>query len=329
MAYIRRPQHPNAALTPVQRFKMVALMAERGWSVAAAAQRFQVTAKTARKWLRRYEAEGRAGPEDRCSRPHSSPDATPEPKRQEVIKLRRASRRGAGFIAHLTGMHPSTVHRICVRAGPGRLDRGDRCCGPPPRPLRYQRQNPGELIHVDVKKLPAIPDGGGWRTHGKGKAGPRQKVGWRYIHSAIDDRTRLGYSEIHTDETGLTAAGFWRRASQWFAESGIHCQRVLTDNGPCYRSKLFLKALDQTGTSPKRTRPYRPQTNGKVERFHRILNEQWAYTRDWNTDTERTQAHQAFMHHYNQHRPHRALNYNTPTAALTHLNDDNVPGMHN
>ena len=260
MAQTRRPQHPNAALTPTQRLKMVRLVGD-GWSVAAAAQRFQVDDKTTRKWVDRYRCEGEAGMGDRSSRPCHSPRRTPEPQRQRVIELRRRTRRGAGFIAHVCAMHASTVHRICAQAGLGRLDRGDRSCGPPPKPLRYEREKPGELVHVDVKKLPAIPGGGGWRTHGRGNAGPRQRVGYRYVHSAIDDRTRLGYSEIHTNETGFTAAGFWRRAAAFYALAGIACERVLTDNGPCYRSKDFLTALKDTRTSPRRTRPYRPQTN--------------------------------------------------------------------
>ena len=207
MARNRRPQHPNAALTPVQRLKMARLVVDGGWSTAAAAQRFQVTAKTARKWVGRCRCGGEAGLEDRCGRPRTSPRRTPEPQRRQVIGLRRGSRRGAGFIAHATGMHASTVHRICVQAGLGRLDRRGRSTGPPAKPLRYERKTPGELVHLDVKKLPAIPDGGGWRTHGRGKAGPRQKAGWRYVHSAIDDRTRLGYPEIHTNETGPRRGG--------------------------------------------------------------------------------------------------------------------------
>ena len=324
----RRPQHRNAALTPAQRLKMVKVLTEQGWGVAAVAQRFQVDPKTVRKWRDRYVAEGPAGLEDRCSRPRHSPNRTPEPQRHKVIELRRKSNRGAGYIAYRLNMNPSTVHKICTQAGLGRLDRGDRSTGPPPEPLRYQRDRPGELVHVDVKKLPAIPDGGGWRIHGKGNAGPRRKVGYRYVHSAIDDRTRLGYSEIHTNETGDTAAGFWRRAAGWFAMLGIGCERALTDNGPCYRSNTFQKALKDTRTTPKRTRAYRPQTNGKVERFHRILNEEWAYAHDWHTDTQRSDAHQAFMSHYNEHRPHGALNWNTPLATLTHLTEDNVLGMH-
>ena len=174
MAHTRRPQHPNAALTPTQRLKMVRLVGD-GWSVAAAAQRFQVDDKTTRKWVDRYRCEGEAGMGDRSSRPCHSPRRTPEPQRQQVIELRRRTRRGAGFIAHVCAMHASTVHRICAQAGLGRLDRGDRSTGPPPKPLRYEREKPGELVHVDVKKLPTIPDGGGWRTHGRGNAGPRQR----------------------------------------------------------------------------------------------------------------------------------------------------------
>ena len=328
MAQTRRPQHPNAALTPVQRLKMARLVIEDRWSVTAAAQRFQVDPKTVRKWRGRYLAEGRAGLQDRSSRPHTSPNATCESRRREVIELRRRHRRGAGFIAHVSGVPASTVQRILAAEGLGRLDRGDRSTGAPPQPLRYQRETPGELVHVDVKKLAAIPDGGGWRIHGRGRAGPRQRAGYRYIHTAIDDRTRVGYSEIHTNETGATAAGFWRRAASFYAMLGVACQRVLTDNGPCYRSSAFAQALKDTHTSPRRTRAYRPQTNGKVERFHRILNDEWAYAADWQSDTQRTAAHQMFMHHYNQHRPHGALNWDTPLATLTRLTGDNLPGMH-
>ena len=329
VTYIRRPQHPNAALTPRQRLKMV-LLVEDGWSFAAAAQRFQVDPKTVRKWMHRYRTDGRAGLVDRSSRPRRSPNATVESKRQAVIDLRLRHRRGAGYISHVSGVPASTVQRICASAGLGRLDRGDTSTGEPDEVVaRYQRDTPGELIHVDVKKLPAIPDGGGWRVHGRGRAGPRQRVGSRYIHSAIDDRTRLGYSEVHTNETGATAAGFWKRAAAWYATAGIDCQRTLTDNGPCYRSKAFLDALADTATKPKRTKPYRPQTNGKVERFHRILNEEWAYAADWQSETQRTNAHKLFMHHYNTHRPHGSLNWNTPMATLTHLlGKDNVPNMH-
>ena len=325
MSHTRRPQHPNAALTPAARLKMARLVTADGWGASAAAQRFQVDDKTTRKWVDRYRCEGEAGMGDPSSRPRHSPRRTPEPQRQQVIELRRRRRRGAGFIARQLAMNPSTVHRICVAEGLGRLDRST---GPPPKPLRHQRDKPGELVHVDVKKLPAIPDGGGWRSHGRGNAGPRQRVGYRYVHTAIDDRTRLGYSEIHTNETGFTAAGFWRRAAVFCAPAGIACERVLTDNGPCYRSKHFRQALKDTRTSGRRTRAYRPQTNDKVERFHRILNEERAYASDWDNDTQRSDAHQHFMHYYNEHRPHGALKWDTPMATLTRLSGDNVLGMH-
>ena len=273
----RRPQHPNARLTPSARLAMVTLTAAAGWNVTAAADRFQISAATAHKWLRRYRSEGAAGLADRSSRPHTSPNRTPEPKRREVLDLRNRLRRGAGPIAHLTGLAPSTVQHILNTAAAGRLDTGDRCTRPEPR--RYQRETPGEMVHLDAKKLAAIPDGGGHRSHGRGNAGPRQRVGYRYIHTAADDRTRLAYSEIRPDETGPTAAEFWHRAHSWFCARGVTVQRVLTDNGGCYRSAAFAAALRCTRTAHRRTRPYRPQTNGKVERFHRILLDEWAYIR--------------------------------------------------
>ena len=246
------------------------------------------------------------------------------------MELRRRRRWGADHIAAEVGLAASTVQSILVAAGAGRLDRGDRAERREP-PRRYVRDNPGELVHLDVKKLAAIPDGGGWRTHGRGNT-PRPrppKVGWRYIHTAIDDRTRLAYSEIRSDEKGATAAGFWKRASAWFARHGITCERALTDNGSCYRSKAFKAALAATGTTHKTTRPRRPQTNGKVERFHRILIEEWAYIRDWYTDTQRHNAYTGFIHYYNHHRSHGALNWHTPAATLNQLSRDNLPAEHN
>ena len=186
---------------------------------------------------------------------------------------------------------------------------------------------PGELVHVDVKKLAGIPDGGGWRIHGRGHAPPtkRSTVGYRFIHTAVDDRTRLAYSEILTNEQGATAAGFWHRAHAWFAAHGIRVERALTDNGSCYRSRAWRNALEATGVVHKRTRPYRPQTNGKVERFHRILLEEWAYIRDWTSDHQRQAAYDGFIHFYNHHRSHGALGPATPASTLR----DNLPAEHN
>ncbi len=236
-----------------------------GWTIEATAQRFQVDAKTVTKWRDRFVAEGPAGLCDRSSRPRSCPNRTGETKRAEVIRLRRQRRWGADHIAYEVGVAASTVQNILRSAGLGRLDSGDRATQREPV-LRYQRERPGELIHVDVKKLAAIPDGGGWRIHGRGQAPPTKRAGagYRYIHTAIDDRTRIAYSEILDDEQAATAAGFWARAATWFSAIGIHCERVLTDNGSCYRSRAWHQACARTHTTPKKTRPYRPQTNGKV-----------------------------------------------------------------
>ncbi len=257
-----RSQHPNAPLTPEGRRRMVDCVLVRGWTVAATAERFQVDAKTVRKWRDRFLAEGEAGLFDRSSRPRSSPNRTPRAVCRRVIRLRKTRRKGAAWIGHQVGLAASTVQAILNRAGLGRLDRGDRATNSEPV-RRYQREHPGELIHVDIKKLAAIPPGGGWRMHGRGNDahGGYSGAGYVYLHSAIDDRTRIVYSEIHRDEQGVTAAGFWRRAAAYYASLGITCERVITDNGSCYRSRLWHQACAQTSTTVKKTRPYRPQTN--------------------------------------------------------------------
>jgi transposase InsO family protein len=246
-----------------------------------------------------------------------------------VIRLRRQRRWGADHIAHEVELAASTVQAILNREGLGRLNRGDRATD---RALvrRYQRDRPGELVHVDIKKIAGIPPGGGWKVHGR-EARPNLKqnqAGYRFIHTAVDDRTRLAYSEICDDEQGSTAAAFWRRAYAWFATQGITIERVLTDNGPCYRSRLWRQALTHTSVTHKRTRPYRPQTNGKVERFHRILLEEWAYIRDWNSEHQRHTAYRGFIHFYNHHRSHGALHWATPAATLNRLLQDNLPAEH-
>ena len=324
-----RSQHPNAPLTPEGRRRMVGCVLEAGWSVSATAERFQVDPKTVRKWRDRFLAEGPAGLVDRSSRPRRSPNRTPQRVRREVIRLRRKRRWGAGHIGFEVGLAASTVQNILTAEGLGRLDRGDRATdgGSKPRPRRYQRQHPGELIHVDVKKLAGIPPGGGWRTRGRGYRGEgaaARRVGYRYLHSAIDDRTRIVYSEIHPDEQAATAAGFWERAAAYYRHLGITPQRVLTDNGSCYRSHHWHQACTRTGTTPKKTRPYRPQTNGKIERFHRILLEEWAYIRPWTSEHQRTTAYRGFLHFYNHHRSHGALGWATPTSIIK----DNLPATH-
>jgi transposase InsO family protein len=308
---------------------MVECLLEGGWTVEMTAERFQVDAKTVRKWRDRFLAEGEAGLQDRSSRPHRSPNRTPVSIRRRVLRLRRRHRWGAEHIAHELGLAASTVAAILRSAGLSRLDRGDRATREPVR--RYQRERPGELIHVDVKKIGAIPDGGGWRLHGRGNDGHggRAGAGYRYIHTALDDRTRLVYSEILHDEQAATAAAFWGRAAIWFAQRGVACERVITDNGSCYRSGLWHLACARTGTTVKKTRPRRPQTNGKVERYHRILLEEWAYIRPWTSERQRVAGYQHFTHFYNQHRSHGALGWATPMDTLTQLLGDNLPAGHN
>ncbi len=322
-----RRQHPNAPLTVEGRRRMVGCVVDRGWTIEATATRFQIDAKTVRKWRDRFVAEREQGLQDRSSRPRRSPNRTPKHLRVEVLRLRRKRRWGADHIAFEVGLAASTVQGILNAAGVGRLDRGDRATNTEPI-RRYQRETPGELIHVDIKKLAGIPDGGGWRTRGRGypseKSTKRRRAGYRYIHSAIDDRTRIAYSEILDDEQAVTAAGFWRRAAAWYMTIGIDPQRVITDNGSCYKSGLWYRACAETGTKVRKTRPYRPQTNGKVERFHRILLEEWAYIRPWTSETQRATAYDGFIHFYNHHRAHGALGWATPTSILK----DNLPEEH-
>lgn len=324
MAHARR-QHPNAPLTPEGRRRMVACVIGQRWTIAATAERFQVDAKTVRKWRDRFLAEGEPGLSDRSSRPSRSPNRTPRSCRRRVIRLRRRRRWGADRIAFEVGLAASTVQRILRAEGLGRLDRGDRATDRGPV-RRYQRDQPGELIHVDIKKLAAIPPGGGWRLYGRGNDdhGGHSGAGYRYIHTALDDRTRLVYSEIRNDERALTAAAFWARAAAWFATIGIRCERVITDNGSCYRSGLWHRACAATGTAVRKTRPRRPQTNGKVERYHRILLEEWAYIRPWTSETDRAHGYDGFVHFYNHHRPHGALGWATPARTL----GDNLPAEH-
>ncbi|HET9601254.1 MAG TPA: IS481 family transposase [Acidimicrobiales bacterium] len=321
-----RSQHPNAPLTPQGRRRMVACVLDRGWSIEATADRFQVDAKTVRKWRDRFVAEGPDGLMDRSSRPRRSPNRTSRAVCDRVLGLRAKRRWGADRIGFEVGLAASTVQRILNEAGCGRLDRGDRATGAEPV-RRYERDRPGELIHVDVKKIAAIPDGGGWRTHGRGNDshGGHSGAGYRFIHTALDDRSRLVYSETHNDEQAVTAAGFWARAAAFYAAHGIICERVITDNGSCYRSRLWLQACAATSTAVKKTRPRRPQTNGKVERYHRILLEEWAYIRPWASETQREAGYAGFVHFYNHHRPHGALSWATPAHTL----GDNLPSEHN
>jgi transposase InsO family protein len=227
---------------------------------------------------------------------------------------------GLARIGFHLGLHPSTVHRVLARWGLARLRWLDRATGRVIR--RYEHDAPGDLVHVDIKKLGRIPDGGGHRVLGR-TAGNRNnnkhvRPGYAFLHNAVDDHSRLAYTEIPTDEKKETAAAFWTRAAAYFTSCGITVRRVLTDNGSCYRSRLFADALGDT-VAHKRTRPYRPQTNGKVERFNRTMLEEWAYARPYRSEAERVEAFADWLHNYNHHRGHTALDGKPPASRVTNL----------
>jgi transposase InsO family protein len=304
-------------LTPRGRLLLARCVVEQGWALRRAAERFQTSATTAARWAGRYREQGQAGMHDRPSRPRRSPRRTPTRLERRIIKVRVIRRWGPARIGFLLGVHPSTVHRVLSRYGLARLAWLDRSTGRNVR--RYEHAAPGDLVHLDVKKLGRIPDGGGWRIHGRA-ARPhsrRRGPGYSFLHTAVDDHSRLAYSELLDDERKETAAAFWTRAHAYFASCGITVQRVLTDNGACYRSLDFRDALN--GIVHKRTRPYRPATNGKVERFHRTLLEEWAYAHPYVSNTERETAYPTWLHRYNHHRGHTALGGQPPASRVTNL----------
>ena len=306
--------HSNAALTPRARLRLARLIVEAGWSPARAAERYDVSWKTARKWADRYEAKGPDGMLDRSSAPHHQPGTTPAAVVRKIVHLRWKHRLGPVEIGDRLGMPSSTVHAVLVRCRLNRLSHLDRATGEPIR--RYEHERPGDLIHVDVKKLGRVPDGGGWRYVGRQQGrkhraatsartgDPKSKyrqplVGTCYLHTVIDDHSRVAYVEAHNDETKETAAAVLRNAVAWFAVRGVTVQRVLSDNGGAYRSHLWRETCAELGITPKRTRPYRPQTNGKIERFHRTLAEGWAFKKFYNSESARLAALPAWIHNYN------------------------------
>jgi transposase InsO family protein len=305
-------------LTETGRLRLARCVVEDGWPLRRAAERFQVSPTTAQRWADRYRAMGEAGMTDRSSRPRTSPRRTPTRTERRIIKVRVLRRWGPARIAHLLGLVPSTVHRVLTRFGLARLSHLDRATGRPIR--RYERDRPGELVHVDIKKLGNIPDGGGHKTLGR-QAGrkTRSGAGYSYIHTAVDDHSRLAYSEIHADEKKETATAFWTRAQAFFTAAGITVERVLTDNGSCYRSHPWRDTLAAAGITHKRTRPYRPQTNGKVERLNRTLLDEWAYARPYRSETERRAAFPQWLHTYNHHRGHTALAGKPPASRVPNL----------
>ena len=327
--------HANAALTPRARLRLARLVVDEGWTRAEAAKMFMVSPRTAAKWADRYQAEGAAGMADRSSRPRTSPTKTAPSTVKRIVRLRWRKRLGPVQIAGQLGVPASTVHAVLRRCRINRLSNIDRVTGEPIR--RYERERPGELIHVDVTKFGNIPDGGGHRFVGRQQGARNQRAtpglsrgadykprtGKAFLHTVIDDHSRVAYVEIRSDEKADTAVEVLHNAAAWFSARGVTVERVLSDNGACYRSLAWRQACAELGLTHKRTRPYRPQTNGKIERFHRTLADGWAYARHYASDSARRDALEPWLHFYNHHRAHSAIGGLPPISRL-----NNLPGHH-
>ena len=327
--------HANAALTPRHRLRLARLIVDDHQSIVFAARVFNVSWPTAKRWADRYAAMGAEGMQDRSSRPHHMPAKTPQSIVRKVVHLRWKKRLGPVAIGAKLDMSASTVHAVLVRCRLNKLHHVDVRTGEVVR--RYEHDTPGSLIHVDVKKLGNIPVGGGHRFVGRQQGDKNRaatpgvtrnkwrnpKVGTAFVHTVIDDHSRVAYAEIHDDETALTAVGVLQRAVSWFAARGITVERVLSDNGSAYKSHLWRDTCHDLGIKVKKTRPYRPQTNGKIERFHRTLANGWAFSRFYATESARRNALPAWLHEYNHHRPHTAIGNVPPIRRLT-----NLPGQY-
>jgi len=324
--------HANAALSLNQRRRLTRRIVEEGWSLAEAAEAAEVSERTAGKWATRYQAEGEAGLLDRSSAPHTVRNRTPEDRVQVIAALRRLRFTGPE-IAEALEMATSTVAAVLRRIGLGKLSRLE-----PPEPIRrYEKQRPGELLHIDVKKLGRISArGAGHRVTGRanrksqirlGKEG-RCVTGWEFVHVCVDDATRLAYAEVLGDERAATAIGFLRRALAFYRAQGIEVVRVMTDNGSAYRSTMHAIACRGLGIKHARTRPYRPQTNGKAERFIRTMLAEWAYAAVYGSPHQRTAALTSWLERYNISRRHGALGHRPPIIRLRELTGNNVAGTY-
>jgi transposase InsO family protein len=316
--------HANAALSLNKRRLLATRVVDQGWSLTKAAEAAEVSEPTARKWARRYLAEGEAGLLDRPSAAHHVHNRTCERRAQQICSLRRLRMTGAE-IAEVLGMPETTVSGILTRSGFGRLGR----LGLEPA-RRYERSRPGELLHVDVKKLGRIEAGAGHRMIGRPRTNPRRtdgsgvvrrQVGWECVHVCVDDATRIAYVEVLADERARTAVGFLKRALDFYRRHGVEVQRVMTDNGSAYRSAVHAIACRALGVRHLRTRPYRPQTNGKAERFIRTMLGGWAYGAIYRNSRERTAALEGWLWRYNFRRPHGSLGRRPPAARLAELNN--------
>lgn len=314
--------HRRAKLTVFGRRLLVERIELEGWPIAHAAAMTGVSRQTATKWVRRYRAEGLNGLEDRSSRPRRSPRSLAPEQVAAILAARHELGLGPHRLAPVVGSPRSTISDVLRRHGLSRLRDRDRPSGVP---IRYVRERPGELLHIDVKKLGRIPAGGGHHFRGRGDGTPRARRGYDYVHQAIDDMSRVAYVDVFSDERGPTCASFLRAAAAWFARQGVRIERVMTDNARNYvDSRDFQTALVDLGARHKRTRSYRPQTNGKSERFNRTLLDEWAYARPYASNNDRLLALPDFVDRYNSHRSHTSLRGLTPMAVLV----NNVSGNH-
>jgi transposase InsO family protein len=316
--------HGNAALSWRGRRQLAKRVVEQGWTLKAAAEAAGVSVRCARKWVGRYRIEGERGLFDRSSAPQRVANRTPAERVQAIVALRQL-RMSAAEIAETLAMALSTVSGILTRHGLGRLGRLGL-----EQPLRYERSRPGELVHIDVKQLGRIEGGAGKRVTGGIKRNPdrrrldaagieRKTIGWEYVHVAIDDHSRLAYAEVLPDQKARTAIGFLPRAVAFYRRYGITIERLLTDNGSAYVSALHALACRRLGIRHLRTRPFRPQTNGKAERFIRTLLAGWAYGAIYASSPERTRALDGWLWHYNHRRRHSALGRQPPVSRTNVL----------
>jgi transposase InsO family protein len=306
--------HANAVLTPRGRLLLARRVVDEGWPVVRAAEHFHVSWPTAKRWAARYVAMGPAGMADRSSRPRHGPNRTSQALMRRIVELRWRHRLSPLAIASRLSMPASTVHAVLVRCRLNRLSHIDIRTGEPIR--RYEHDRPGSLIHVDVKKLGNIPEGGGWRFVGRTQGRKNRaatpgitrsrhhdpNLGHAFVHTVIDDHYRVAYAEVHDNELAETAVAVLGRAVSWFHARGVTIERVLSDNGSCYKSHAWRDACADLQIKHKRTRPYRPQTNGKIERFHRTLAQEWAFARHYPNELTRRSALPIWLHTYNHHR---------------------------
>jgi transposase InsO family protein len=314
--------HKNARLTPKGREQMVHVVLEGGLNKAAAARKFNTSPKTVAKWVERFRKEGIDGLRDRSSRPHSSPDQTPQATCEAVEALRRQRYIGTQIAAQL-GISPATVSRILKRRGLNRLDALE-----PAEPVRrYEREHPGELLHIDIKKLGKFNQVGHRITGDRRGQSNGRGVGWEYVHVCIDDHSRVAFAKIMPNEKKRSATAFLKAALAYYASLGINIERVMTDNGSCYKSFAFRRACKRLKLRHIRTKPYMPKTNGKAERFIQTSLREWAYAHAYQNSRQREDQLPTWLHRYNWHRPHAGIDGRTPISRLS-LTENNLLRFH-